>query len=237
MNLLTSTPSPTSTLHMLRAGRGTWKILTELAARRIELSHKGLDAYGPPRATAFVRNMLIAAGLLPAVDQTVLDFERFVRQRLAALTGHPHQRLLRQFGLWHQLPRMRAKAATKPLTFGAYVYAQQQFVAAESFLTWLVKVRRQPDELTQADVDAWMLLAKRADRERVRGFVNWAMASRRLPAHDVAMVPRHELEPITQQQRLDLLRRLAVDDTIALPTRVIAPWCCSTPSRCRASAR
>jgi integrase len=66
-----------------------------------------------------------------------------------------------------------------------------------------------------------MLLARRADRERARGFLNWAMASRRLPALDVAMVPRYELEPITQQQRLGLLGRLAVDDTIALPTRVI----------------
>src|SRR5690606_11835056 len=53
------------------------------------------------------------------------------------------------------------------------------------------------------------------------GFLNCAMASRRIPALDVATVPRYELEPITQQQRLDLLRRLAVDDTIALPARVI----------------
>jgi integrase len=221
MDLLTSAASPAATLHMLRSGRGPRKILTELAAGRIELSHEGLDAYGPPLTTAFVRSMLVAAGLLPAVDQTLLDFERFVRQRLTGLAGHPHQRLLRQFGLWHQLPRMRAKAATKPLTFGAYTYAQQQFVAAESFLTWLVQTGRQTVGLAQADIDAWMPAARRADRERARGFLNWAMASRRLPALDVAMVPRYELEPITQQQRLDLLHRLAVDDTIALPARII----------------
>jgi hypothetical protein len=221
IDLLTSAASPAATLHMLRAGRGTRKILTELAAGRIQLSHEGLDAYGPPLTTAFVRNLLVAAGLLPAVDQTLLDFERFVRQRLAGLAGHPHQRLLRQFGLWHQLPRIRAKAAIRPLTYGAYTYAQQQFVAAESFLTWLVQTGCQPVDLAQADIDAWMLAARRADRERARGFLNWAMASRRLPSLDVAMVPRYELEPITQQQRLDLLHRLAVDDTIALPARLI----------------
>ena len=54
---------------------------------------------------------------------------------MATLVEHPHQRLLRQFGLWYQLPRMRAKAAAKPLTFGAYIYARQQFAAGESFLT------------------------------------------------------------------------------------------------------
>jgi hypothetical protein len=165
--------------------------------------------------------MLVVSGVLPAADQTLLDFERYLRRRLADLANHPHQRLLRQFGLWHQLPRMRANSATKPLTFGAYLYAKQQFVAGESFLTWLVHIDRQPEAVTQADIDAWMLLARRADRERARGFLNWAMASRRLPTRDVAMVPRHELEPITQQQRLDHLHRLAVDDTIALPTRVI----------------
>ena len=66
-----------------------------------------------------------------------------------------------------------------------------------------------------------MLLARRAERERVRGFLNWAMASRRIPCLTVAIVPPRQREPITQHQRLDLLRRLALDDTIRLSTRVI----------------
>jgi hypothetical protein len=221
MGLLSSAPDPRAILLTLRGDRSTSKIFAGLAAGRIELSHDGLDTYGPPRTTAFARSMLIAAGLLPAVDQTLLDFERFLRQRLAALAEHPHQRLLRQFGLWHQLPRMRAKAAAKPLTYGAFVYAQQQFVAGESFLTWLCQSGRHPTTLTQADLDAWMLLARRAERERVRGFLNWAMTSRRMPALTIAIVPPRQREPITQHQRLDLLRRLATDDTIRLSTRVI----------------
>jgi hypothetical protein len=47
------------------------------------------------------------------------------------------------------------------------------------------------------------------------------MASQRLPTLKVAVVPPRQLEPITQQQRLDLVRRLATDDTIDLPARVI----------------
>lgn len=220
--LLTSSTSPRAVYHMLRRGRAPATLLAELAAGRIELSHQGLDAYGPPRATTKVRNMLLAADLLPAVDQTVLDFERFARQRLQTLAQHPHQRLLRQFALWQQLPRMRAKAATRTLTYGAYLYAQQQFLAAESFLTWLASSGRQPAQLTQAQLDAWMRRARRSERERIRGFLSWTMATRRLPTLAVPVVPPRQREPITQQQRLELLRRLALENTTQLSARVIA---------------
>lgn len=221
LSMLTSTPNPRATLSSLRSDRATSRLLAELAAGRIELSHEGLDAHGSPRRMTHVRSMLVAAGLLPAIDQPLLDFERFLRQRLAALATHPYQRLLRQFGLWHQLPRMRAKAATRPLTFGAFVYAQQQFVAAESLLTWLSTTDRPPGDLKQKDLDSWMVGARRGERERVRGFLNWAMASRRLPALTLAAVPARPEQPITQPQRLDQLRRLATDDGIRLSTRVV----------------
>jgi hypothetical protein len=38
---------------------------------------------------------------------------------LTALTGNPHRQLLRQFGLWHQIPRLRVRAGTRPLTGAA----------------------------------------------------------------------------------------------------------------------
>ena len=47
-------------------------------------------------------------GVLPAADKQLRDFQAWLDRRLEALAGHPHLRLLRQFGLWHQLPRMRA---------------------------------------------------------------------------------------------------------------------------------
>jgi hypothetical protein len=218
--VLTSTPDPQATLMSLRPDRNTAKLLAELATGRIELSHEGLDAYGTPRAMTHLRSMLVAAGLLPTVDTVLLDFERFLRQRLAALARHPHERLLRLYGLWHQLPRMRAKAASGPLAYGAFVYALQQFVAAESFLTWLSDRGHQPNRLTQPDLDAWFVTSRRSERERIRGFLRWAMTSRRLPRLTVAVVPPQQRQPISQQQRLDLINRLATDETTALSSRV-----------------
>jgi hypothetical protein len=221
--LLTTSGDIRSTIAMLRRhDRGPAKLLAELATGRVQLSHEGLDAHGTPKSTTKVRQMLVTTGVLPTVDPTVLDFERFARRRLASLSEHPHQRLLRQFALWQQLPRMRAKAARRTLTYGAFLYAQQQFLAGESFLTWLTDKGHQPDQLSQAQLDAWMLRARRGERERIRGFLAWAMATRRLPTLKVQVVPSRQREPITQQDRLDLLRRLALDDTIPLPARVVA---------------
>jgi hypothetical protein len=221
--LLSASTDVGSTIAMLRhLDRGPAKLLAEIAAGRVELSHEGLDAYGTPRATTKVRHMLVCTGVLPAIDPTVLDFERFSRRRLAILAGHPHQRLLRQFALWQQLPRMRAKAARRTLTYGAFLYAQQQFLAGESFLTWLVDKGLQPGQLSQAQLEAWLLQARRAERERVRGFLTWAMATRHLPVLTVHVVPSRQREPITQPERLDLLGRLATDDTAPLPARTVA---------------
>jgi hypothetical protein len=46
------------------------------------------------------------------------------------------------------------------------------------------------------------------------------MTSRRLPKLTVAVVPPQQRQPISQQQRLDLIHRLVTDETTALSTRV-----------------
>jgi hypothetical protein len=219
--LLLNTPTAEGTLNWLRR-RSAPTLLVELATGQLELTHAALDARGSTVATYYLRQLLVAAGILPRIDKVLLDFERWLRTRLDTLTDHPHQRLLRQFGLWHQLPRMRTKAALGPLGYGAYVYAQQQITAAESLMTWLVVARRHPADLTQADLDTWLLTARRSERERIRSFLNWASANRHLPKR---RAPRPGAQPtltITQQHRLALLKRCATDTTITLSTRVIA---------------
>ena len=68
----------------------------------------------------------------------------WLHHRLASLAGHPHEKLLRQFSLWHQLPRMRAKAATGPLRPSARRYAEQRFIQAQNFLSWTTTIGRHP---------------------------------------------------------------------------------------------
>jgi len=77
--------------------------------------------------------------VLPTVDKQLFHIETRLHQRLAELEldSDPHARLLRQFAVWDQLPRLRAKARTQPLTPAARRFAGEQFTHTQAFLTWL----------------------------------------------------------------------------------------------------
>ena len=133
---LATGPTPTP------AGRLVWlskphnrDLLRALATQTLPLTHDGLSAYPDQAGIPYLRALLVACGALPEVDQQLLDFEAWLARRLDKLADHPHERLLRQFGLWHQLPRMRTKAALAPLTPPARTYAQLEFIHATAFCT------------------------------------------------------------------------------------------------------
>jgi hypothetical protein len=122
---LAATTSPAATLDWLDKPH-IRELLTHLAAGTLPLTHEALDAWPRPHAVVYLRDLLVDCGILPAADKQLRDFRAWLDRRLAALAGHPHVRLLRQFGLWHQLPRMRARAAAGPLRAIARQYAQSR---------------------------------------------------------------------------------------------------------------
>ncbi|MGC5019956.1 hypothetical protein [Micromonospora sp. DT47] len=189
------------------------ELLTALATGRLPLTHDALSSHSHPVAARYMRHELIVCGLLPPVDKHLVDTEEWLRRRLAELVDHPHERLLRRFALWHQLPRLRATAATRPLRATAKPYATQQFTQAQRFLTWLHEHSIDPADLTQAQLDTWYTNARVHQRHSVHGFLTWAIEHGHLPRRLVAT--RLTFKPgtvITQQRRLALLRRFAVDD-------------------------
>jgi hypothetical protein len=129
------------------------ELLTRLAAGMLPLTHEALDAWPRRRAVVYLRDLLTDCGILPAADKQLRDFQAWLDRRLEALAGHPHVRLLRQFGLWHQLSRMRARAAAGPLRATARQYAQSRFRQAEAFLTWAADADVQPSALNFVAAD------------------------------------------------------------------------------------
>ena len=84
-------------------------LLTHLAAGTLPLTHEALDAWPRPRAVLYLRDLLVRLRRrCPPPTSSCASSEAWLDRRLDGLAGHPHVRLLRQFGLWHQLPRMRA---------------------------------------------------------------------------------------------------------------------------------
>jgi hypothetical protein len=220
------TPTPSGRLVWLTKPRNR-DLLRALATGRLPLTHPGLSAYPEQGPIPYLRALLVHCGALPDVDRQLLDFETWLTRRLAGLAQHPHERLLRRFALWHQLPRMRTKAALQPLTPPARTYAQLEFIHATAFCNWLTETGHQPTTLSQVDLDSYYTALKIGHRQSLRGFLNWTMNSRHLPTLTFARTRFTTGEALTQSRRLDLLRHLVTDHDIAdndstLPMRVAA---------------
>lgn len=193
--LLFDAPNPNSTRCWLYKPRPA-ALLAGVATGRVPLTHDALSTYPNHHAAAHLRSLLISSAILPPVDKCLVDFEAWLYRRLHGLASHPHERLLRQFGHWHQLQRLRT-AAQRPLRATALLYACRQFNAAEVFLTWTVHNGPTLRNLTQA------------------------MDHRHLPRLVIAQPRFQSGAAITQKRRLHLIRRYTTDESIPLSSRVV----------------
>ena len=114
-------------------------------------------------------------------SQAAPALEAWLHRRLAELDGDRRTRLLRQFAVWHQLPKLRAEAMAWPLTPAARRFADEQFTQARKLLAWIQARGRTPAEVTQADVDAWHASHRSHEKLAIRAFLTWAMLTGRLP--------------------------------------------------------
>ncbi len=198
------------------------QLLGDLATGRIPLTHEGLHAAPSWRTAAYLRDLLMTCGVLPTIDKQLLHHETWLHRRLAELADSPHLRLLRQFAVWYQLPRLRAKAERRPLTLSVRQYASDQFIQAQAFLAWLQARDRTLAEATQADLDAWHATHNGHQRRTLRAFLRWTMATGHLPTLELPRLPITRAAPITQHRRLELLGQVLTDDHRPLRSRVAA---------------
>jgi hypothetical protein len=218
---LTAMPSPRAGCVWLTSPQ-VQALLTGLATSQIPLTHQALAQLPNWRTVAHLRDHLMACGALPAIDKQILHFETWLTLRLATSGTGPHDRLLRQFATWDLLPRLRARAARRPLTQASCRFACVQFTAASAFLTWADDHRHTLATCTQADLDEWHATHREHQRRTVRGFLNWAMANQHMPHLNIPPQQALKGDPVSQRQRLDLIRRAVTDDRMPLRTRVAA---------------
>jgi hypothetical protein len=197
-------------------------LLADLATGRVPLTHEALHALPNWRTVAYLRDLLMASGVLPAVDKQLLHYETWLTHRLAELDGHPHQQTLRRFATWQILPRLRDRARQRPLTPNVRRFAAEQFTAARTFLTWLDERDRTLATCTQADLDAWNATQHEHRRRILRAFLLWAMNNRRMPRLTLPAQQATKGERLSQHRRLELIRRAATDHRIPIPVRVAA---------------
>jgi hypothetical protein len=220
---LTSMAKPKAGLIWLRNPKVP-ELLGDLASGRIPLTHEALHAVASWRTAAYLRDLLMTCGVLPTIDKQLAHYETLLHRRLADLAdaGSPHLRLLRQFAVWYQLPRLRAKAQARPLTPSHRQFASDQLTQAHRFLGWLQQRDHTLAQATQADLDAWHATHNDHQRRCLRAFLRWAMRAGRLPRLKLPPLLVRRAAPITQHRRLELLGQLLTDQDRPLRSRVAA---------------
>jgi hypothetical protein len=215
---LLAMPKPDRALNWLRNNRHAGDYLAGLAVGDIALTHEALHDLPSWRTAAHLRDLLMAAGVLPVVDRQIALFEVWLRAR-PPLDDVEQARLLRQFAGWHQLPALRTAARRGPLTAGTRNVAAAAFLEAETLLGWLSRRDVRLSAVGQAELDSWH--AERLDRS-AGTFLRWAMSSGHLPSLRLPPKDRAERPPISQHRRLAWTRRVLIDEDVELRTRVAA---------------
>ena len=212
-------PRPCAGLAWLR-NRPALDLLTALATGTLELTHEALSAWPNRQAGGHLRDLLTSTGILPGRDPHLAVFESWLHHRLESLTGHPHLGVLRRYATFSLLPRLRA-AAPGTLITGSARYAARAFTCGQAFCDWLQAAGISPGGLTQAGLDRWHITASRTTAKMTSGFFSFAMTEGflprlKLPAHPA---PGPATQPISEQQRLALIRRALTDGTGPVRTR------------------
>ena len=143
-------------------------LLRRLGRGEIQLTHEAFNDLQPWRAASHLRDLLMACGVLPAVDKQLCAFERWLGIHLATVADSGHAQVLRCFATWEVLPRLRARAEKKPLSTGARGYAVGQVLRATEFLQWLSERGLALSGCRQADIDAWHAGSSENHRNAVR---------------------------------------------------------------------
>lgn len=161
------------------------------------------------------------SGVLPPADRQLLLFQRWLAEKLPAISEPEHRKLLELFAAWHIQRRLRTLAGRGPLTGKQIQQARNELHLAIAFLRHLTERGRALADCTQADVDTWYAGGYTA-RRLTHAFLRWAMRSKKMAALSVPHRSTSNPAPIAQHQRLALLRQLVDRDDVPLQDRVAA---------------
>ncbi|MFH8642305.1 hypothetical protein [Streptomyces goshikiensis] len=197
-------------------------LLRRLGRGEIELTHEAFHPLQPWRAASHLRELLMACGVLPAIDKQICSFERWLVGHLSDITDPEHAQLVRRFATWEVLPKLRTRAEKKPLTPASRRYAGDQVKQATAFLGWLSEHDLTLSACRQTDIDTWHVEHNGHGRNTIRPFLLWCTASKltrrfRLPAAVI-----RQASPLPHNERVDLLGRILTDHDLPLRPRVAA---------------
>jgi integrase len=197
-------------------------ILRALARSQVPLTHDGLDTLQPYQSIIHIRDLLVGCGVLPPVDRFLFLFERWLPGWIQSIQDPNQRKILQRFATWQILRQLRTTAATQPIGHYRNQGARTHLRQAQLFLDDLAGHGRELGQCTQTDVDRWFAAASPANRTTLRPFLLWAVRSRQVPKLRLPATVPTSPTPISQKQRVALIRRIHAGTDMDLTDRVIA---------------
>ncbi|MBE4696197.1 hypothetical protein HGI16_16020 [Brevibacterium casei] len=174
------------------------RLLSDIAAGRLELSHEALDALPQVFSVTYLRALLIAAGALPARDENIARLHRHAAQVVADVADPEMRGVLTRYARWHVLGRAKTDRQDK-IAPGVAARCRADIDTARGFIDYLTAREHDLDDCPQALLDAWIT----ADRTRRLGLIRWLKRGGylplvRLPEPVPRKDPAHEIDPTAQ---------------------------------------
>ena len=189
-------------------------VLTDLAAGRRPLTHQALDELPDSQPLAHLRQVLVSVGALPERDEQMTRIERFLAGLLASQQDPDRRRLLHRYTTWHLVRRLRGRNNGRPITPQQFNSVRQRTHAAVAFLQWLSAHDLVLDTCRQADLDRWLTDPCATYRRTAGHFIRWARTNKLTTVH----LPAHRwlgpTQPLDDQHRWDVARRLLHDEDL-----------------------
>jgi len=174
------------------------RLLSDIAAGRLELSHEALDALPQVFSVTYLRALLIAAGALPARDENIARLHRHAAQVVADVADPEMRGVLTRYARWHVVGRAKTDRQDK-IAPGVAARCRADIDTARGFIDYLTAREHDLDDCPQALLDAWIT----ADRTRRLGLIRWLKRGGylplvRLPEPVPRKDPAHEIDPTAQ---------------------------------------
>ena len=209
---------PQTTLYWFTRSSGP-DILRAMACGELEFSHQSLAAMAPGRTVTYLRDLLVAVGVLPPYDAELERLTPWLNELLVAMpTGQAD--VLHRFARWHVLRRLRQQEHAGISTHGAINAARGKIIAAAGLLRWLQEHDTSLSALTQTDLDTYRV--ERPGQAAAAGtFLSWARGDGLTSELTMATRPRpHPEVTLADADRWAQVELLLQDDTIGLPCRI-----------------
>jgi hypothetical protein len=209
---IVASPAPRKALNWLRQGAGA-PMLSAMAAGTMAMTHAALDAHPRPMAANYLRNMLVANGVLEPRDDRLAGLERRNTETVAGIKRPEDRKVVTAFATWHVLRRLRRQAERNTTARTAVRHGRIQLLGAVEFLDWLAAHGLQLATASQGDLDRFLATGP-PSRYDARHFVAWARERKLSAALEVPTPKAAPGDVLDPEQRWSIIARLLTETDI-----------------------